>query len=368
MSKIEKYIEACNYPGILDQEEVEKNLYAYIAELKINRKVVRLERNWDIFNYNDIVKNMKEVLKSARNTIDAIDAIDTRDAIVARDARNARDARDARNAIDAIDTIAARNAIAAIDAIAAIEAIDAIVARDARNARNAIVARDARNARDAIEARNAIDARKNLYAFIVNNYWYGWELSWIATIWIGNNDNKKSLKWSEYIYNAFLSGCWFIYWTDTTVYWFAKPICKTILMNNRKILHCETTPALISDWVDLYSLNGVFVTQEIVMTPAEKLDPKLVLTEKNAEIRREIVRKIGIERVCIKLGAETLDKKDDYELLNLNLGDGRKRPYLKMKNPSIATYHLEGIPPEINTVEQALNWRNGVETNPLVLT
>lgn len=52
----------------------------------------------------------------------------------------------------------------------------------------------------------------------------------------------------------------------------------------------------------------------------------------------------------------------------LNLGDDRSRPYLKMKNPSIATYHLEGVAPEIRTVQEALDWRNQTKIRPEVLT
>jgi len=120
-----------------------------------------------------------------------------------------------------------------------------------------------------------------------------------------------------------------------------KPIAihwKNQRLHNEKGLAVE-----YSDGYGLYSLNGVRVPKEIVMTPAEQLDPTLILKEKNAEVRREIVRKIGVERVCQKLGAKVIDKEGDYELLNLDLGENRIRPYLKMKNPSIGVYHIEGV-------------------------
>ena len=122
-----------------------------------------------------------------------------------------------------------------------------------------------------------------------------------------------------------------------------------------------------SDGYGLWCLNGVRVSKEIVETSSEKLDPQLLLQEENAEIRREIVRKIGIERVCQKLNAKCIDKLGNYELLLLNLGD-RDRPYLKMINPSISCYHIEGIAPRIKTVKEALNWRNQTEEEPLILT
>ena len=136
-------------------------------------------------------------------------------------------------------------------------------------------------------------------------------------------------------------------------------------------IHSDGNPAIhYPDGFSIWALNGVRVPQIVAETKAEDLDAKLILKEKNAEVRREIVRKIGVERVCQKLGAKILDKSHDkvYELLNIDLGDGRSRPYLKMRNPSIGVYHLEGVPAEIKSVEQALNWRNQSDEKPLILT
>ena len=105
------------------------------------------------------------------------------------------------------------------------------------------------------------------------------------------------------------------------------------------------------------------------MTKPEDIDPKIILKENNAEVRREIVRKIGIERLCQKLNAKVLDKQGDvYELLNLDLGENLIRPYLKMRNPSIGTFHVEGVSPDCKTVQEALNWRNKSDEKPLILT
>ena len=70
----------------------------------------------------------------------------------------------------------------------------------------------------------------------------------------------------------------------------------------------------------------------------------------------------------IDLGAKVADRQGDYELLLLDLGDKRNRPYLKMLNPSIGTWHVEGVHPDCATVEQALNWRNQTDVKPEVLT
>jgi hypothetical protein len=146
--------------------------------------------------------------------------------------------------------------------------------------------------------------------------------------------------------------------------WFYDNICFVVdrpksIKKKGIQLHSDGSPAVeFRDGWRVWFLNGVEVEQEIAETPADKLDPQLITKTKNAEVRREIVRKIGIERVLNKLGAQTIDKVNGYELVSVDIGHGEKRPYLKMKNPSIENvYHIEGVPPGIDTVEKALNYR-----------
>jgi len=174
-------------------------------------------------------------------------------------------------------------------------------------------------------------------------------------------ENKEKGAWE--VYKA-LSKLSLIYPLDEVCVLVDKP--EYIKMEKGQ-LHCSTGPSIkYKDGFCIYSLNGVRVSKELVETPLEKLDPKLVMTEKNAEVRREIVRKIGIERFIQKCGAKSLDKSKDgmYELLGIDIGDGRIRPYLKMRNPSIATWHVEGVHPNCKTVADALKFRNGTTEVP----
>ena len=140
-----------------------------------------------------------------------------------------------------------------------------------------------------------------------------------------------------------------------------------VKMKNKR-LHSDGSPAIHYNGFDVYALNGVSVPEWLVMQKWNEIDCKKILAEQNAEVRREIVRKVGIERVCSELDAKCIDRVGDYELLILDLGDNRKRPYLKMLNPSIGTYHIEGVHPDCLTVEAALNFRNGTVEKPLILT
>jgi len=231
----------------------------------------------------------------------------------------------------------------------------------------------------------------------VSDCWFGQhEIYWIqfyrfCTEVLGvkydAEDEKKLYLWYDIAKNC---NWWYPY--DGAVFISRKPLAVNIEaarefeIDNEKAwdiyqLHCDTGPAVEFPDIKLYSIHGVQVPEWLVETPAEKLDANKIKDIQNAEVRREFVRKIGVERIYEALGGKTLDsevvsindgtgmKEIKYELVTLTFGDKRDRPYLKMINPSIDTYHLEGVPPNTKTVREALKWRNwGVDTLPEVLT
>jgi len=125
-------------------------------------------------------------------------------------------------------------------------------------------------------------------------------------------------------------------------------------------LHRDEGPALsYPDGFSIYALNGIRMAPEQVLTPAEKISPDSVLQEPNADRRRELLRKVGIERMLAKLPHKSLEKRGTYELLSIRLSDEVwDARYLRMVNPSVGVFHIEGVEPTCSTVEQALNWRN----------
>lgn len=129
--------------------------------------------------------------------------------------------------------------------------------------------------------------------------------------------------------------------------------------NERNQLHKDGAMALeYRDGWGLFMLNGTPMKPEYVLTPAEKLSPEEILKETNADQRRELIRKVGIERMLAKLPHKVINKRGDYEVLSVDLPGLEDARYLKMVNPSIKVFHLEGITREENTVEKALNHRN----------
>ena len=330
---------ACDYPGVLNEAAVEAALTQYVAALGIKRNVVRLRREWSVSDHPALARACDEVLadfagrRAARAARAASDALDALDASAASDASAARAARDASAALDAL---AASAASAASDASAA---LDALAARDARDAR---------------------DASDRFASWVLHRGWFwSWDLSWLSCTAIGAEQIGRPAvsAWARPVFEAFCAGCWFLFWTDSTLYWVAKP---QLHKRPDRSLHRSDGPAVVSDAEDLYFLNGVLVESWLVETPAEQLDPARFATIENAEVRREFVRKVGIERICSKLGTKVLDKQGDYELHLVPLGGATGDwPYLKMRNPSIDVWHMEAVARECRTVEQALRFRNG---------
>jgi hypothetical protein len=168
------------------------------------------------------------------------------------------------------------------------------------------------------------------------------------------------------------TGWWEPY--ENVVFMCERPSVQIVNSGGR--LHCETGPAILCrDGWPVYALNGVRMKPEHVLTPAEKLDPTECLKETNADIRRELIRKMGVESMLAHLPHKVLDTQGDYSLLKIDFpGLVQDTRFLKMLNPSIGVWHVEGIERSCNTVEQAINWRAAgafgetVKWNPAQLT
>ena len=145
-------------------------------------------------------------------------------------------------------------------------------------------------------------------------------------------------------------------------------ICK--LKDGR--IHSEAGPAIAyPDGFAIYALNGVRVPDWLVDTRQADLDPARLMKIDNAEVRREFVRKVGAERIVQALSPGAVDKRiyttrdgreHPYELHRFQTPGG-PWTYLRMVNPSVGLVHFEGVPNECATVQDALNFRNGVKAS-----
>lgn len=346
-----RYRAACDYPGLLDEQQVEQSLAEYLSALGLKRKIVRLCVGWDIAEHPSLGRWVTAIIARIKSP---------RAAFIASDASAARDALDAR---------------ATIDALAASDALDARDASAAFTARAAFIARDARDARAASDAFIARDAAFKRFAqwCIWRQYWawYG-ELSYLAITWIGAVQlGKNTLQWARSLFEAFVAGCWIIHWTDDTLYWIAKPTVRVEIVEGRRQLHAAASASIESDLENLYFWHGVLVDAMIVLKP-EWITTDHILRENNAEVRRIMLERYdevrGKGRFIQDCGAVVLDsavqpmragEADSInELLAIDLRgdpDGRMVA-LKVTDPSTGRVYIIRVPPDQKTVQGALAW------------
>lgn len=152
-----------------------------------------------------------------------------------------------------------------------------------------------------------------------------------------------------------------------------NPTIKTTHFNNREVLHSNDGPAFYwENGAKFFFLNGISIPESWMVKKIHEIDPKEILAERNVDVRRELIRRIGIEQFINYLPHNLLDKVGNYELYNVQLSETvRNARYLKMSNPSIEAFHIEGV--EGNTVQEALNWRasrliRNMDWKPSILT
>nr|WP_310488461.1 hypothetical protein [Chamaesiphon sp. VAR_69_metabat_338] len=88
-------------------------------------------------------------------------------------------------------------------------------------------------------------------------------------------------------------------------------------------------------------------------------NPKWLLDEENAEIRRVLIQQVGYDRICQELGAIDLDTWREYTLLKIDADiDEETMVLLKMTCPSTGHIHILRVPPEMTSAEAAITWVN----------
>ena len=323
-----EYAEACDYPGRLDEREVESQLALYLVALGVKREIVRLRAGWTLSDHPSLRRYIAAVIRRM---------YPAQDALVARAAQDAQAA------------LAARDAEGARDALAAAAAQDALAAQGAGGAL------------DALDARAALH-RFTAWCVQAHGWWFWrFDLSWLATIYIGSLETGNSgvKKWSAPVYRAFLAGAWLLHWTEDTLYWVAKP---EVHKEEPRRLHCADGPALRSDVEDLYFWHGVLVPAFAVTRPGW-ITVKHILSEQNAEVRRVLIERydsVGEPgRFMLDAGAKVLDSAVQpmragqpeaiNELLSIDLpGDPEGRMVaIRVIDPSTGRAYLLRVHPEL---------------------
>jgi len=112
----------------------------------------------------------------------------------------------------------------------------------------------------------------------------------------------------------------------------------------------------------LYFLKGIQVPQKVI---TGKYDAGYILSYPNVTIRSEMMKKYGIERIMQELEGKSVDKSEEYELLQFPMpggtADNKVMNVLKMKCPSTQVWYALRVPPQCQNIREAINWTYGLE-------
>jgi hypothetical protein len=146
---------------------------------------------------------------------------------------------------------------------------------------------------------------------------------------------------------------------------------EVLRVNARNQPHAEFGPS--RRWRDgwsLWHLNGVRVEQWMAESHPDEIDAREVLQILNVDQRRELIRRMKVERFIYQLGPRlrVLDKESreiggEYCLLAVDMNHGEPWRFLQMVNQSTGEFHIEAVPRECETVRHALNWRASQNIN-----
>ena len=144
---------------------------------------------------------------------------------------------------------------------------------------------------------------------------------------------------------------------------------EILRVNSQNQPHAEFGPShRWRDGFSIWHLNGVRVEQWMSESHPDDLDARRVLQIENVDQRREVIRRMGSERLVVQLEAKVLDVETRevggrYELLAIDMNHGEPWRFLKMVNQSIGAVHVEAVPRQCETVRHAINWRASQDIN-----
>jgi hypothetical protein len=166
--------------------------------------------------------------------------------------------------------------------------------------------------------------------------------------------------WARPVLDAFLNGCWMLFWTDKTLYWVAKPVVHVESSRDGVRLHCDNGPALASDVEHLYFVHGVMVPEAVVARP-ETLTAQDVRREENEEVRRIMIERMGWPRYLQEAAAVVLHRRvnaiDATKEALMQSEDGSR--VLVCSCPSTGRVYGMRVPRHIDTCDQAQSWLSG---------
>lgn len=152
--------------------------------------------------------------------------------------------------------------------------------------------------------------------------------------------------------------CPFVLFKDDFVYVSRKPI--SLKFNDAGQLSCEDGPACeYADGWKIWSINGVAVTEQIVMHP-ETITGKQIKQEENAEVKRIMIERYGFESYFADVDAKLIHRRTNHiEGTKELLYQAEDMKFLLCICPSTGKEFALEVKEDIKTCEEAQDYLSG---------
>ncbi|MEG4531968.1 DUF6745 domain-containing protein [Microcoleus sp. D2_18a_D3] len=169
-------------------------------------------------------------------------------------------------------------------------------------------------------------------------------------------NNPNSINWQKLLF--FTTHCGWIFPYKKVCIVCDRP--RILSFDSQHRLHAEGSPAIqFADGYSLYSYHGVTLPEKYGKIYPNEWQPKWLLSEENAELKRVLIQGIGYDRIARELAAVELDTWQEYTLLKIDTNVDVEPIYLlKMTCPSTEFIHALRVPPDINSAREAIKWVN----------
>ena len=197
----------------------------------------------------------------------------------------------------------------------------------------------------------------------INNYWGGqfWA-SWYAYISFfhdvcGLNDATLS----SYALGENLRTSGWVWWHEDVCAISDRPV--QIYRDDRGRLHAADTMAIAyPDTWGVYAWHGVRVPDQVILKP-DTLTAEQILVEANAEVRRVMIERHGLDRFLSKANAKQLHTDQDGRriLHRIELPGDEPIVAVQVKCPTTDQTYFLRVPPQIDRCDKAVAWTFGYE-------
>ena len=212
--------------------------------------------------------------------------------------------------------------------------------------------------RDAARATWAAWATRDAARAAARATWAAWDASYGACICPGAivASDEKTFAVFEPILRALEAGLWFYFYGENSIGWIQQPVIRR--ENGR--LHAADAPAFELHDDRIWFYKGVHVTEQIVLQP-ETLSCEQILTERNAEVRRVMIERFGLDRFLAGVKATPIDTDDKRSLYKIVVKEDEPIVAVKVQCPSTGQVYFLRVPPQIDTCAKAVAWTFGFD-------